>query len=74
MRLKILTSLSKSQKTPKQLSEEYKIAISHISRALKELEIKEIIRCLTPTRRKGKFFIISPKGKKILEKIGDVVS
>ena len=59
-------------KTPSGISKEIKINKTHISRALKELRDKKIIVCLTPNSNKGKLYIISGYGKKILKKIKEL--
>jgi len=73
VRLRTLISLSKNQRTPKQLSEELLFALSHISRALKELQEKELVICLTPERRKGRFYQITEKGKNVLAQIKKIL-
>jgi len=67
-RKKILTNLE-NPKIPSNLSKELNINKAHISRALKELEGKNMIKCLTPDSNKGKLYIISGYGKSILKKI-----
>ena len=67
-RIKILSSLSESPKTPTQLSKELDIKMSHISRTLTELVDLKLIESLTPEIRKSKLYQISKLGKEILEK------
>ena len=64
-RIRILKSLS-TPKTPSKLSSELDINKTHISRALSELEERNMIECLTPSSRKGKIYKISILGKEIL--------
>ena len=52
-RKKVLEKLE-TPKTPSNLSKEININISHVSRALSELESKKMIECLTPESNKGK--------------------
>lgn len=59
-------------KTPKMLSMETDFHLSHISRALTELQNKDLIICNNPQSRKGKFFSITPKGREILEDVIDL--
>jgi len=66
-RRKILENL-KLPKTPSKLSKELNINITHISRALTELESKKMIKCLNPELNKGKLYIITEYGKNILKK------
>jgi len=67
LRFKILIELNKSKKTPSELSRIIKSPISHISSTMKELEEKNLIKCLTPERRKNKFYEITEFGKELLE-------
>ena len=65
-RKKVLESLE-NPKTPSKISKELNINIAHISRALNELMDKKLVECLTPNSNKGKLFVITKRGKEILE-------
>lgn len=67
-RKKILKNLE-NPKIPSKLSKELNINKSHISRVLRELDSKKMIKCLSPNSHKGKLFIISNYGKVILNEI-----
>ncbi|MFH1607978.1 MAG: ArsR family transcriptional regulator [archaeon] len=67
-RKKVLSNLE-NQRMPFSISKKLNINKTHISRALKELEGKKMLLCLTPNSNKGKLFVISEYGKKILEEI-----
>jgi predicted transcriptional regulator len=67
-RKKVLEKLVFPQ-TPSKLSKEININIAHISRALTELESKKLVECLTPDSNKGKLYVITAYGKKILSKV-----
>lgn len=41
----------------------------NISRALKELEDRDLIECLTPEKTTWKKYILTDKGKNVLEKL-----
>lgn len=41
----------------------------NISRALKELEDRDLIECLTPEKTTWKKYILTEKGKKVLKKL-----
>ena len=43
-------------RTPTQLSDELKIHLSHVSRALGELESKKLVVCLTPAEKVGRIY------------------
>ena len=64
-RKKIVLSLEKGNKTPKELRDELGFYITHISSTLKELIEKNIVVCLTPELRKGRIFALTDEGKKI---------
>jgi DNA-binding MarR family transcriptional regulator len=72
LRFKILAELLNKTYTPSQLSTKLKIPISHISSTLKELSEKSLIECLTPDRRRNKFFQITKKGEKLLDEINKI--
>lgn len=59
-------------KMPSALSKELSINKTHISRTLKELQDKKLVKCLNPTINKGKIYLITGEGKNILEEIEKV--
>jgi DNA-binding MarR family transcriptional regulator len=74
LRFRVLVELKDSQKTPSDLKENIGSPISHISKTLKELESEGLAECLTPERRKMKFFRITNKGIEILDEINKLTS
>ena len=64
---KILKYLKKGPSTPHIISVSLNLSASHTSTTLKQLINIELIFCLTPDRRKGKLFGLTPKGKTYLE-------
>lgn len=69
LRFKVLIELNKKPKIPTKLSKDLSEPISHISKTLSELEEKNLVVCLTPERRKSKFYKNSQLGKDILSEI-----
>lgn len=69
LRFKTLLELSRSQNTPKQLSLSTEAPISHISKALRELNGKGLVECLTPSRKKARFYSITTLGNQALDEI-----
>lgn len=68
-RTKVLEELSHEDMTPSNLANKLGTRIQYVSRALKELEEKELVKNLTPDARKGKIYRITHLGtlvKKIL--------
>ena len=63
-RTRILESL-KDAKTPSRLEQELNIKISHVSRTLKELTSLKLIKCHSPSLRKGKFYQITKLGEEV---------
>ena len=51
------------------IAHETKRSTQNISRALKELENKGLIECLTPEKITWKKFVLTDMGKEILEKL-----
>ncbi len=69
LRFKILTILLNSNYTPSELAHTLSEARSHVSSTLKMLESQGLVKCLTPDRRRNKFFQITKKGERILKQI-----
>jgi predicted transcriptional regulator len=74
LRLKTLLELSKSKGTPKQLSLSTRQPISHISKALKELNGRGLVECLTPSRKKARFYSITRQGNQVLDEINMITN
>lgn len=70
IRIKVLKALSEP-KTPTQLSPVVGTHRSTVSRAILSLEKKGLVKCITPDEKLGRFYQVTPLGKKILEKIKD---
>ena len=56
-------------RTPTFLAKELSINLANISRALTELENKNIVVCLTPNQKVGKIYSLTKKGRDIAVKI-----
>ena len=65
----IIRKLSKKNFMPSNLAKETNFRLSHISRALKELKIKNLIICLNNESRKGKIYSLTDSGKQVLKLI-----
>lgn len=68
-RSSVVQLLAKGPSTPKAISEETGLYLSHVSNALKELTKEEIVTCLTPDLRKGRLYSLTDIGKTIAEQI-----
>lgn len=63
-RKKVLLSLH-APKTPSQIARETKTSTAHISRALRELEKKGLVECLTPREKRGRIYRLTSQGSDI---------
>lgn len=59
----------KTPKTPTILARTLKTSMPSISRALRQLQSKGFVDCLTPEERVGKIYSLTDKGKDVLKKI-----
>ena len=66
VRLRVLKALEQP-KTPSQIAKSMKYDVSTISKHLKALEKKSIVKCLTPNVKKGKVYKLTETGVKILK-------
>ena len=67
-RKSILVKLE-TPRTPTILAKDLKINLANVSRALTELENKNIIVCLTPGQKVGKIYSLTKKGIDVAAKI-----
>ena len=58
-----------SPKTPTQLCDHTKLAISHVSRTLRDLREKKVVECITPHEKVGGIYQFTKNGKRVYEKI-----
>jgi predicted transcriptional regulator len=68
-RLKILSFLSTDSGTPTQLSKQIQKHLSHISRALRELESKDLVSCSNPQNSKPRVYRLTTEGDKLIKEI-----
>jgi predicted transcriptional regulator len=68
-RFRILSFLSMSSSTPTQLAKQIEKHLSHISRALRELESKDLVACATPNNSKPRQYKLTPEGDRLLREI-----
>ncbi len=72
-RLKVFLELTKKENTPSNLAEKLEVPISHVSKALKELEEEGLVECLTPEKKKMKFYRATEKGQELKDQIKKVL-
>lgn len=63
-RRKILC-LMDSPKTPTQLKNESKLALTNVSRTLVAFNENGLVKCLTPKQKVGRFYSLTKRGKKV---------
>ena len=68
-RIKIVTALAASPKTPSQIAKETGLFKTHISTVLKDLVTEKIIACKTPDLRRGKIYGLTHDGNEIAVEI-----
>ncbi|OUJ18773.1 putative transcriptional regulator [Methanonatronarchaeum thermophilum] len=66
-RQNILKAMSKKPKTPKDIAEETDYYLSHVSNTITDLKEKNLTKCLTPDKRKGKLYTTTKEGEKIVD-------
>ncbi len=66
-RLKILELLSKFSMTPKEIAEQSKLHLSQVSRGLREMEKRNMVRCMTPNLKRGRIYAVTEKGREALK-------
>ncbi len=69
LRFKVLLQLNGGESTPSELAHALGAPISHVSKALHELADRELVKCLTPTRKRTRFYGITESGKSVLSEI-----
>lgn len=67
-----LELLINGPKKPIVIVKKSNIHMSHISRALRELEEKGLIECLTPNLTKNRIYGITQMGKEVFNKIKEI--
>jgi predicted transcriptional regulator len=67
-RKKIFLKLN-TPKRPSQIAKELDIRLTHVTRALRELKSKNLVRCLNPKEVFGRFYELTTKGKSILSEV-----
>lgn len=68
-RLRIVSALAKHSGTPTQLAKEVRKHLSHISRALHELETKELVSCATPAFSRPRVYQLTTHGDQVVSEI-----
>ncbi|MBI4980636.1 ArsR family transcriptional regulator [Candidatus Woesearchaeota archaeon] len=67
-RKKVFFELSKPQR-PSQIAKTLDLRITHVTRVLRELKQKNLIKCLNPKESFGRFYELTPKGENVLKEV-----
>lgn len=65
----VLLELSKSPQIPTNIARRLNINVNHVSRALSQLNSKGLVRCINPEERKGRVYILTELGRKVLNRL-----
>lgn len=65
----VLRALEDGPKLVSTLSEELDIALQNVSRTLRELEEKKLVKCLEPEKKKGREYALTEKGKRLAQEL-----
>jgi len=68
-RIELLKKLIEKPSTPTELANLTKINKGHVSRALKELCGKKLVECGNEEAKKGRMYLITELGKKIIKEL-----
>lgn len=68
----MLSALGTKPKLPKQLAQETKLRIVHVSRALREMRERDLVECLTPAAKsRGRLYDLTETGSTLLSYMKD---
>ncbi len=67
-RTKVFLELSKPQR-PSQIARTLGLRITHVTRSLRELKQKSLIKCLNPKESFGRFYELTSKGENVLAEV-----
>ena len=68
-REKVLLSLAKKPRPPKEIAEETGYYLSHVSNTLSDLEEHGLAECITPDRRKGRLWTTTDAGDDLVDEL-----
>jgi DNA-binding MarR family transcriptional regulator len=68
-RKKTLLELTKGYRIPSEIAKATDIRVTHISRTLKHLKEKGLVKCLNEEDKRGRVYKLTEKGNKIVENL-----
>jgi len=72
-RIKLLNVLQDGQKVSAQIEKQTGMYKSHISRTLRELTEKKLIRCVNSKDRNFRFYELTSEGKKVILQVDKIL-
>ena len=72
VRTNVLDVLRGQRSTPSQIAKHVDQPLSHVSRALRELQSKTLVILLTPGRTKARLYEITDRGREVSEKVASL--
>lgn len=67
-RKKVFLELSKPQR-PSQIAKALDLRLTHITRALRELKQRDLVKCLNPKETMGRYYQLTSKGENVLKEV-----
>jgi predicted transcriptional regulator len=68
-RVSVITALKDNPMTPNQVAESTDIRLNHVSNVLSELSEESLVKCVNPSRKRGRVYRVSEVGNKVAEKV-----
>lgn len=67
-RIRVILSLVSRPQVPSKIAKDVSMNLAHVSRTLNELESHGLVKCLTPSRSKGRLYEVTETGKRMIRK------
>jgi len=61
--------LLQSKKTPTEIAKDLNLNVGYVSNLIIDLLERKLIECLSPNEKRHRFYIITSKGKKLLQEM-----
>lgn len=62
-----MLALKENALTPATIANKTELYLSHVSTTLSELTDKNLVACLTPKLKKGRLYVLTKEGRKLLQ-------
>ena len=71
-RKRVFLELSKPQR-PSKIAKTLDLRLTHVTRALRELKHKSLVKCLNPKESFGRFYELTSKGENVMKEVKALV-